>query len=269
MVTIDGKHTGINSTWPGGVRPFQIRASKVWRGVHPAVPSATAATRKRPRMPQQEARTRAPDSRRNLPRNHKRPSSDEGVFQGWVAYGVRFISACDLCGARGTIGWPASQLTQIGTVANLSITENVASAHVYDSKIRTYARALSKFRQRKKDIIGIRANDGQRIRRESRRDCGSSHSFSRDAKNPKGDKEKHPKGNKWKGEGKHDKGRKRQTRRLDGHQLGEKRKRIDHIRSGRKGRRQGEIGRTIEREDIRRSQKEIDTNAVTHTFRIR
>ena len=68
---------------------------------------------------------------------------------------------------------------------DLSITENATKAQIYDSKIRTYANELSKFRQRGEDIIDLLMSEDQRIKRDTLRDCGDAQSFGKNTKRPK------------------------------------------------------------------------------------
>ena len=143
---------------------------------------SAAGIQKHPRIPHQESQTRALDSRKTLQKPHKRPSAVAMGFQSWVAYNLRFILTGDLCGACDTFGGLSAQLTHLGTVMNLAITENATIAQTYDSKIKTYAQELSKFRQREKEIIELLTHEGQRIKREAPRDCGETHTFVRNQK---------------------------------------------------------------------------------------
>ena len=104
-------------------------------------------------------------------------------FQGWITYNLRFILDGDLCGAWDTFGGLSAQ-----------ITENATIAQTYDSKIRTYAQELSKFRQREKDIIDLLMDEDQRIKRDTLRGCGATQSFSKKGKYTKDSYDKPPRG---------------------------------------------------------------------------
>ena len=108
----------------------------------------TSEIHKRPWKSRQEPHTCAIDSRKNLQKTRKRPSSIDVGFHGWVTYTFRFILTGGLRGDWDTFGGLAAQLTHLGAVANRATAENAAVAHVYDSQIRPYADDLSKFRQR-------------------------------------------------------------------------------------------------------------------------
>ena len=170
----------------------------------PMIPFITGELHKQPWMPPQEAHSRALDSWKNLQKTHKRPSTLELGFQSWIAYNLRFIMAGDLCGAWDTFGGLAAQLTHLGTVMNLAITENATIAQTYDKKVRTYAHELSKFRQREKDIIDLLKNEDQRIKRDTLRDCGTTQTFVKKDQNQKGGKDKPPRKDRKRG----DKGKK-------------------------------------------------------------
>ena len=58
------------------------------------------------------------------------------------------------------------QLTHLGTVLNLAITENATIAVTYDAEVRTYANEQSKFRTREKETIDLLKEEDQRIKRE-------------------------------------------------------------------------------------------------------
>ena len=92
--------------------------------------------------------------------NHRRPSKLERGCQAWIAYNIRFILAGDLASDWGTFGGVAAQLTHLGTVLNLAITENATIATTYDAKVRTYANELSKFRTREKETINLLKEEG-------------------------------------------------------------------------------------------------------------
>ena len=79
-------------------------------------------------------------------------------------------------------------------VTNLEITEKATAAQVYDSKIRTYARELSNFRQRKieGDITDPLTSEGDRVKLDTSRGFEDTRSFAKNNRHPKGDKAKHP-----------------------------------------------------------------------------
>ena len=133
-------------------------------------------------------------------KNHKRPSKLELGFQAWIPYNIRFILAGDLASAWGTLGGVAMQLTHLGAVLNLAIAENATIAMAYDSKVRTYADELSKFRTREKDIINP-LKEGRRIKREVLRECGPATTFA-----PRNAEVKRKSRDKWKGQDKGHKG---------------------------------------------------------------
>ena len=158
----------------------------------PMVPYITADLHKNPWMPSQQAHTRSLESWKILQKTHKRPSNIEIGFQAWITYNIRFLLTGDLCGAWDTFGGLAAQLTHLGTVMNLAITENATIAQNYDNKIKTYAQELSKFRQREKEIIELLMHEDQRIKRDTLRDCGATQTFGKPQKDgtKKGGKEK-------------------------------------------------------------------------------
>ena len=84
----------------------------------------------------------------DLQKTRKRPSSIELGFQALVAYALRFIMEGDLCGTRATLGGVEAQMAHLGTGMSLAVAENATLSHVYESKIRTYAQELPKFRKR-------------------------------------------------------------------------------------------------------------------------
>ena len=158
----------------------------------PMVPYIAAELHKSPRMPSQEAHTRALDSWETLQKTHKRPSTVEMGFQAWIAYNLRFILTGDLCGAWDTFGGLSAQLAHQGAVMNLAITENATIAQTYDNKIKTYAQELSNFCQLEKKITELLTHEDQRIKRDTLRDCGAAQAFGRPHKDGgrKGDKDR-------------------------------------------------------------------------------
>ena len=129
-------------------------------------------------------------------KNRERPSKLGLGFHAWVSYNVRFVLSRDLASAWKTIGGIAMQLTHLGTVLNLGITENATIAMTYDAKIRAYANELSKFRTREKEIINLLKAEGRRIKREVIREFGATTTFGPRNANLKRNKDKR---NGWKG----------------------------------------------------------------------
>ena len=141
----------------------------------------------------------------NDEQNHKRPTKLELGFQAFITYNLRFILAGDLASAWKTFGGIAMQLTHLGTVLNLAVTENATIAMIYDNKIRTYANEVPKSRSREKEIINLLKEEGQRIKRETVKECGPKVTFGQKGGPPRRDtrgrKDKVGKGNKGGGKG--------------------------------------------------------------------
>ena len=111
-------------------------------------------------------------------KNHKRHSKLELGLQAWISYNIRFVMEGDQASAWETSGCVDMQLTHIGAVLNLYITENDTMAMTYDQKIRTYASELSKFPAREEDIVNLPMEASRRIKREVLRECGSTTAFA-------------------------------------------------------------------------------------------
>ena len=171
----------------------------------PIIPFVIADLSKKPWLPAESSHARALESWKSQNKNHKRPSKLELGFQAFITYNLRFILAGDLASAWNTFGGIAMQLTHLGTVLNLAITENATIAMTYDNKIRTYANELSKFRSREEDIINLLKEEDQRIKRETIKECGSTNTFAPGGGPPKRDlrkrQDKGGKGNKGGGKG--------------------------------------------------------------------
>ena len=171
----------------------------------PIIPFVIADFSKKPWLPAESSHTRALESWRTMNKNHKRPSKLELGFQAFITYNLRFILAGDLASAWKTFGGIAMQLTHLGTVLNLAVTENATIAMIYDNKIRTYANELSKFRSREKDIINLLKEEDQRIKRETIKECGPTNTFVQKGgpsrRDPRKRQDKGGKGNKGGGKG--------------------------------------------------------------------
>ena len=81
-----------------------------------------------------------------------------------VAYNMRLILSGDLATARGTSRRIATKLKHIGAAINLSITENAPIAMTHDQEIRSYAKELSKFREREAGIINLLEEEDRRAK---------------------------------------------------------------------------------------------------------
>ena len=82
-----------------------------------------------------------------------------------------------LCGAWGTVGGLAGRRSHLATAANPAIAGNATVERVYDTEVRAYAKELSKFRQREKEIAELLTNAGIRIKRDAIRGCGGARAF--------------------------------------------------------------------------------------------
>ena len=107
-------------------------------------------------------------------KNHKRRSELEMGRHAWIAYNLRYIIAGDIASAGETFDGIAMRLTHLGAALNLAIAGNETIAMNYDQKIRTYADELSKFRAREKDIINLPKGTDRRIKRDVRRERGTT-----------------------------------------------------------------------------------------------
>ena len=92
------------------------------------VPFIIAELNKHPRMPRQEAHTRAIDSWKTLQMTHKRPSSIEMGFQAWVDYNIRFILTGDPCEAWNTFDGISAQLAHLGAVMKMRLSHKPTTA---------------------------------------------------------------------------------------------------------------------------------------------
>ena len=114
-----------------------------------------------------------------LQKTRKRPSNREISFHSWISYSLRSILPGAISSAWGTCGGLADQTAHLGAVINIAVLENATIAMTYDTKIRTYASELSKFREREKEIISLLSDDGRSIKREPLRGCGITQTFAR------------------------------------------------------------------------------------------
>ena len=69
-------------------------------------------------------------------------------------------------------------LARLGTVLHMAVAENDTIAQLYDSRVRTYADALAKFREREDDITKLPQEEDRRIKRDGLRECGAAQTFA-------------------------------------------------------------------------------------------
>ena len=119
-------------------------------GKPPMTPFVAAEISQKPWMPNEQVHAKALEGWEILQKTHKRPSPLDIGFQAFIAYNVRFVLSGDLARAWKTFGGLAAQLTHLGTVVNIAITENATTSQTDDREIRQHASELYKFREREK-----------------------------------------------------------------------------------------------------------------------
>ena len=90
---------------------------------------------------------------------------------------MRFILSGDVASSWGTFGGIGLQFAHLGAVLHMAVAENATIAQLYDSRVRTYAGELSKFRERGVGITKLLQEEDRRIKRGALRECGVAQTF--------------------------------------------------------------------------------------------
>ena len=135
----------------GRLRPDQQMANAISAELARALattptytPFVTVELVKKPWAPNSADHVKAVESWAARMKNFKSPQPLS--IQAWLLYMLRFLIAADVCKAWESFGGMIAQVNNLGAILNIAITENVATAIMCDTHLRTHLADLARAR---------------------------------------------------------------------------------------------------------------------------
>ena len=176
----------------------------------PVFPYVVPDLSRKPWAIQEPAHVLALQNWQKLQKPHKRPGAQDVSINQWFLYNLRYILAGDLAGAWSPFGGLAAQMSHIGIVLDLAVTEHSGVALSYDLQIKNLAKQMAETDREKNKAESLLSDLNQTVKNNVLRDFGIMPTYtSVKSRAPKGEKDK---GKGDKGKGKHRKGDKRKPR---------------------------------------------------------
>ena len=164
----------------GWLRPDQLMVNAISAELAKALATSPAYTpfvvldvSKKPWVPGAADHVKAVESCSSRMKNFK--SAQQLSFQSWMLYMLRFFVAAEACKAWDSFGGLIAQLNNLGVVLNIAITENVATALLYDTQLRAHLADLARQRAVNVDYFMLLSEENVAIKRQTVKDMAENY----------------------------------------------------------------------------------------------